>query len=191
MRRRGLKMPTIALTAYSIAEDRVQCLACGCDDHPGKPVKEEILLSTVDQRLGHNRSPAPGNGDGGGAVELPLLGKTADGSTMIRTSEAGNPRTQKIIPEFVYGLPGEVRKMIDLLDHNDLPALQRIVQQLRGSSGGYGFDPIGTLANAEESIKANKAVEVISADTNSLIEMIRHIEGCDESKAKIAEVPAK
>jgi len=32
--------------------------------------------------------------------------------------------------------------MTDLLERNDLAALQKIVHQLRGASGGYGFEPV-------------------------------------------------
>jgi HPt (histidine-containing phosphotransfer) domain-containing protein len=83
--------------------------------------------------------------------------------------------------------------MTDLLERNDLAALQKIVHQLRGASGGYGFEPITEPATrAEESIKAGKAPESIAAQIKSLIEVIRRIDGYDESKSPVvAEEPAK
>ena len=77
--------------------------------------------------------------------------------------------------------------MIDLLERNDLDALKKIVHQLRGTSGGYGFEPITDPATkAEDSIKAGKAPEEIAVEINSLIEVIRRIDGYHESKRLVA-----
>jgi len=139
-------------------------------------------LNTVNQHLGNTSSSKPDSG--AGSQQPP---KPADSAGAIKSSLGDNPRMQAIIPEFVDGLPDQVRMMTDLLERNDLAALQKIVHQLRGASGGYGFEPITEPANkAEESIKLGKAPEAIAAEIKSLIDVIRRIEGYDESKAQIA-----
>jgi HPt (histidine-containing phosphotransfer) domain-containing protein len=145
-------------------------------------------LKTVKEHLANAPPLPPGDGTEGGVVES----QRSYASGVIKSSLADNPRMQTIIPEFVSGLPGEVRKMTDLLERNDLPALQKIVHQLRGASGGYGFELATAVANrAEEAIKVGNALESITAEINSLIEVIRRIEGYDESKMPAAEGPAK
>jgi CheY-like chemotaxis protein len=48
-------IPIIALTAFAMAEDRVKCLAVGCDAFESKPVNFERLLATMQQLLAGHR----------------------------------------------------------------------------------------------------------------------------------------
>jgi HPt (histidine-containing phosphotransfer) domain-containing protein len=93
----------------------------------------------------------------------------------------------QIVPAFVDGLRDKVRKMTDLLEVNDLAALQEIAHQLLGACGGYGFDAVSEPASkVEQSIRAGRDLKSITAETQSLIEVIRRIDGFEESKASIA-----
>jgi HPt (histidine-containing phosphotransfer) domain-containing protein len=74
--------------------------------------------------------------------------------------------------------------MLDLLEHQDLAELQILVHDLLGTAGGYGFAALSQPARkAQESIRAGAALEPITSEIESLIEVIRRIEGYDEFKA--------
>jgi len=187
LRRRGITIPIIALTAYAMADDRAKCMASGCSAYLTKPINEEILLNTVNQQFGHENSSMPDKGAKADAAESTPQAAVAGSSNRITSSLVGNPRMMKIIPEFIEGLPGEVRKMIELLERNDLGALKQVVHQLRGASGGYGFDAVTQPAvSAEESIKAGRGMEAIAAEIKSLIEVLRAIDGYDKKAEKQA-----
>jgi PAS domain S-box-containing protein len=49
LRSRGYDRPIIALTAYALDEDRVECLQSGCNEHIGKPIDWERLVGLVDR----------------------------------------------------------------------------------------------------------------------------------------------
>jgi two-component system sensor histidine kinase/response regulator len=45
----GARVPIVAMTANTLAQDREECLAAGMDDHIGKPV----ALATLRERVGY------------------------------------------------------------------------------------------------------------------------------------------
>jgi signal transduction histidine kinase/HPt (histidine-containing phosphotransfer) domain-containing protein len=183
LRRRSFAVPIVALTANAMAEDRAKCMASGCTDYLSKPIGWNTLMKTVSRYLGHalpSATPPPDTH----VPDAPEQHESPPKSGTISSTAATSPRMKKIISEFVEELPAEVSKMQNLLNSNDLGALKSVVHQLRGAGGGYGFDSISQLAaKAEESIKAADNLEAIVEEINSLIDLIRHIEGFDESRA--------
>jgi signal transduction histidine kinase/HPt (histidine-containing phosphotransfer) domain-containing protein len=181
LRNRGVITPIIALTAYAMAEDRNKCLACGCTDYLSKPVQRETLLQTIRHHLGH---PAQ-------ASKLPDSNKPAsqpiDYSGTLHSTLATYPGMAPIIAEFVRDLPGQVSQLQEFLKQQDLEQARRLVHQLRGACGGYGFDAVTDLAAAaEDAIKTAQPQLVISTRINSLIQVIQRIEGFENKEGKLA-----
>ncbi|MFC1782771.1 response regulator [Planctomycetota bacterium] len=59
IRRKGLSLPIVALTANTMKEDEEKCLEAGCDDYLAKPVDRKKLLEILDKYLHAGSSQAP------------------------------------------------------------------------------------------------------------------------------------
>ena len=183
LRRRGFTVPIIALTAYAMAEDRAKCMDCGCTAYLSKPIEKETFLRTISQYLGNEIPP------GAKVAEAPAPAAPLDPSGPIASTMSDHPGMKPIIIEFVQGLSNEVNKMQNMLEQKDLQSLKRVVHQLRGAGGGYGFDAISTAAaTAEESIKAAHNLDVIDGEIKSLIDIIRRVEGFEDQKVDAKKV---
>ncbi|SFD20729.1 CHASE domain-containing protein [Massilia yuzhufengensis] len=75
----------IAMTANAGVDDRARCLEAGMDEFLTKPVVPELLAATIARCLGRSAAPVPDvadaapAGQGGGVVDLALLGASFDG----------------------------------------------------------------------------------------------------------------
>jgi CheY-like chemotaxis protein/HPt (histidine-containing phosphotransfer) domain-containing protein len=180
LRRRGVKIPIIALTAYAMAEDRNKCLSSGCTDYLSKPVNRNKLLSTIRQYVGVKAAATQSN-----ALASPP--QVAGAGEVLRSLYSNYPGMAKIIVEFVNDLPEQVDTLRSLLLRQEMEPLRRLTHQLRGSCGGFGFEAITEIAAAaEDSIRAGRALQHISACIESLIEIIQRIEGYKQVQVRIA-----
>ena len=163
-----------------MSEDREKCMAIGCTDYLSKPVAEETLLTTVNGYLGkvlpHENSRP--NGASPAGTPPPAFYR-------VKSSLADDPRMMEMIPEYVERLPEKVREMLDKLEKHDLIGLLKIVHDLVGTAGGYGFAILTEPARkAQQSIREGAPLEPITAEINGLVDIIRHVEGYGESKAQ-------
>src|SRR6185437_8742635 len=103
----------------------------------------------------------------------------------LRSAFATDPDMKEVLGEFIGALPGQVSRIADLLREQSMEELRRIVHQLKGAGGGYGFGPITKLAaSAEHRIKSGDPLTTISAEVEALCRLLRSVEGYDSQREK-------
>lgn len=68
----------------------------------------------------------------------------------LKSRFANDPEMVELIELFVSELPNRIETITGAMSKGEYDNLCRITHQLKGSSAGYGFDPIGTAAGAVE-----------------------------------------
>jgi len=173
LRSRGWTGAIVALTAHAMAHDRTRCIQAGCTDYVTKPIDRELLIETVARHLGQSTVSAQ---------EKSALEPAAPPAERLRSSLTVDGDMAKFLSAFIADLPAMVSQLKTLVEEEDREKLQKLVHQIKGTGGIYGFMQLTDAAeHIEEGILATEQLNAVADDVLDLIELIRRIDGYDAS----------
>ena len=94
-----------------------------------------------------------------------------------------NAAVAELVPAYIERRQTEIQILEDALEAGDLPVIQRVAHNMKGTGAGYGFPDITQgAARAETLIKTTSEIQAIKAAVDDLIELIRKTDGYDPTK---------
>ncbi|MFD2933433.1 PAS domain S-box protein [Spirosoma flavum] len=172
----GNQLPIIvAMTAYSMREDRERFLSQGLDDYIAKPIRAQSLIAKVKELTDANRSKQTMN-TVTSQLSVPAL-VPIDPSIPIIDDEiigqlldiGGQELVDSIMEEFVTEANDLVKGALSAYALGDIPTVKSNLHTLKGSAGTIGVARMADIARtAEGKLKVN--------DTSGLSDALQALE---------------
>jgi signal transduction histidine kinase/CheY-like chemotaxis protein/HPt (histidine-containing phosphotransfer) domain-containing protein len=180
LRELGYTVPIVALTANAMAEDRTRCLEAGCSEYLSKPISRAQLLRAAAKFLRPGNRPAGIQQPPAKFARTTPVNEPAEAAGGLQSTLADEPTVKKLLERFIERLPERVTTLSTLLQEQNLAELKQAVHQLKGAGGGYGFPSITEVASVvEDHLRAEADLQTIRDDVDSLINLVRTVQGYD------------
>jgi hypothetical protein len=137
--------PIVAMTAYSMREDKEKFLLSGMDDYVSKPIKAEVLISKVKEWLSNTiieeeNEISPEEGDE--IFDMNVVGKLRN--------FANNETLTKIYKEFESESIEQLEQCKNSLETDDINNILNNLHTLKGTAGTLGVSKIERLSRQIE-----------------------------------------
>ncbi|MCK8490571.1 PAS domain S-box protein [Spirosoma sp. RP8] len=170
----GKQLPkVVAMTAYSMREDRERFISQGLDDYIAKPIRAQSLIAKVKEITDANRArqqaiPVQSPKVSAVVVEpaLPIIDE--DIVSQLRDI-GGQELVDSIMEEFVTEATELVNGAVEAYKLGDIPTVKSHLHTLKGSAGTIGVSRVADISRtAEGKLKVN--------DTSGLAEALQALE---------------
>jgi len=140
-------IPVIALTANTMAADRLACSNSGMNDFEPKPIDPERLYATIARWL-PNRPAEPGKP--ASVVMAPAASAGIDRSALARLVNYDPVKVRRFALKFVENSRATLLEMQNSTRQSDLVALGRLAHRLKSSAATVGAEAFSILCKELE-----------------------------------------
>jgi CheY-like chemotaxis protein/HPt (histidine-containing phosphotransfer) domain-containing protein len=160
LRREGYRGPILALTAHAMEGERERCLEAGCNDYIRKPIERGVLATVLANYLRRATEPR----------------RTSEPAPPLHSTFADDPVMAGVVAKFVTALPNRIAAIRAEARAPGSEHLPRLVHQLKGAAGSYGFAPITDAALAvEQTLQRGADHTELLAAIDALAEMCARV----------------
>lgn len=175
LRKFGLEIPIIALTAYAMESDEKKCIAAGCTGFIAKPIVRSQLLKGIRKAL--NRAVKPGAAVHKGPVmsnEKAQGAEEGSNQNFASCDLSTNPDFAPYMERYRQSLAKHLLTIEKAQRENNSEELQHITHRLTGTAVNYGFPEITKIAKkCNTELRASGLDDSLSADIEELKDEIR------------------
>ncbi|WP_428659352.1 PAS domain S-box protein [Runella sp.] len=169
----GTKLPTVvAMTAYSMKEDRERFLSQGMDDYVPKPIRAQVLIQKVKEIIDAGKTFQEGivlqkkQKEIAQDIQLPIIDLEIVGQLR---QLGGMELVSSIFEDFVVEATELVSEALTAFTDNDIKTVKSNLHTLKGSAGTIGVSRVAEIARiGEGKLKTN--------DTSTLAEDLPKLE---------------
>lgn len=165
--------PIIAMTAYSMKEDKEKFISMGMDDYLAKPIVSDVLISKIvnhlpDFAVGEERNDAVKDNI---VPENVVKSEIIDQNTLQQLRKYADKETiYSFFEEFEIEAKGLILDSINAEKTSDIPKILSNLHTLKGNAGTLGIRSLENQAKQiEQDLKVEKT-ENLSMNLNNLLE---------------------
>ncbi len=181
LRKRGSKVPVVALTAHAMKTEEDKCLAAGCTSFLPKPIDVDRLVKIV--------VDLTGEAVGDAAISKAPAVKTvpsADSSKAQRVITSSlptdDPDFREVVEEFVEKLDEQLRAMQTAWEQRELTRVASLAHWLKGSGGTAGFDAFTQPAKRLEALAGEERLDDVADAIAELQQLASQIQVAPENE---------
>ena len=137
--------PIIALTANYTNSDIETYLQAGCTAHLAKPIDRQQFFNTIEKFTHMKQSKDPG------------------GKNMSNFPDNLDQEIIEAINMFVDRLPSMLTTICETFESRNIEELKKLIHDLKGTSGNFGYDELFVLAQDMEELLKNENLDQFPA----------------------------